>query len=735
MRSIRLPAALALLASTALPAAADPVFNRIASFPVASNLPAGTDAKAPTSAEIITASGDGNTLVYSDSPHGGIGFIDITDARAPKSAGYVAFEGGEPTSVAASGAHVLAAVNTSKSFTEPSGFLATVSMADRTVTARCDLGGQPDSVAVSPDGMLAAVAIENERDEDVQDGALPQMPAGYVVLLPLKDGAPDCAGLRRVELTGIPAIAGEDPEPEFVSFNANNELAVTLQENNHIVLIDGKTAEVTGHFTAGTVALEGVDAEDDGKIAFTDTIEARPREPDAVKWLGTDRLVVANEGDWKGGTRGFTIFNRDGSVAYESGPAFEREVAKAGHYPDKRSDAKGVEPEGLEVAEFGGERFIFVLSERGSVVGVYRDTGAEPQFVQLLPSGISPEGAVAIPGRNLLATANEADLVEDGAARSHVMLYERTEGTPAYPQMVSVERDGVPIGWGALGALAADANEPKRLFAASDSVYGKAPTIYTIDATAKPARITNAMVVTEKGEAAKKLDSEGLALDGAGGFWLASEGNPEKEVPHQLLHVDGKGAVVETIAFPAELLAHQTRFGAEGIAKVGNTLWIAVQRPWKDDPKNTTKLLAYDLDAKTWGAVRYPLEVPSADDAWVGLSEITVSGDAAYLIERDNLIGDAARLKQITRVALDQLKPAPLGGDLPTVEKRVVRDLLPDLKAQTAGYVVDKVEGLAIDKDGTAFVVTDNDGVDDSSGETLFFEIGKLDEQSAAVRN
>ncbi len=41
-------------------------------------------------------------------------------------------------------------------------------MADRTVTARCDLGGQPDSVAVSPDGTLAAVAIENERDEDVK---------------------------------------------------------------------------------------------------------------------------------------------------------------------------------------------------------------------------------------------------------------------------------------------------------------------------------------------------------------------------------------------------------------------------------------------------------------------------------------------------------------------------------------------------------------------------------------
>ena len=32
-----------------------------------------------------------------------------------------------------------------------------------------------------------------------------------------------------------------------------------------------------------------------------------------------------------------------------------------------------------------------------------------------------------------------------------------------------------------------------------------------------------------------------------------------------------------------------------------------------------------------------------------------------------------------------------------------------------------------MDAEGTAFMVTDNDGVDDSSGETLFFNLGKLD--------
>ena len=79
---------IALAATAALPAHADMMFNRVASFAVAGNLPAGVDAKTPTSSEIIAASEDGNTLVYSDSPLGAIGFVDITDPRkAPKAGG------------------------------------------------------------------------------------------------------------------------------------------------------------------------------------------------------------------------------------------------------------------------------------------------------------------------------------------------------------------------------------------------------------------------------------------------------------------------------------------------------------------------------------------------------------------------------------------------------------------------------------------------------------------------
>ena len=50
------------------------------------------------------------------------------------------------------------------------------------------------------------------------------------------------------------------------------------------------------------------------------------REPDTVKWLDDDRFVIANEGDYQGGARGFSIFHKDGSLLFESGASFEHEI-------------------------------------------------------------------------------------------------------------------------------------------------------------------------------------------------------------------------------------------------------------------------------------------------------------------------------------------------------------------------------------------------------------------------
>ena len=558
----------ALLTTAAVPAAAEP--NRIATFPVASNLPAGKDKLSAASAEIITTTDDGMTLIYSDSPLGAIGLVEISDAKAPKAGGALMMDG-VPTSVTSAAGKALVALNTSESKAKPSGRLAIVDVATKKIERTCDLGGQPDSIALNKDKTLGAIAIENERDEEVNDGKIPQMPAGDLVVFQVKDGTVDCGSIKHVTLTGLAGIAPDDPEPEFVSFNDQDEIALTLQENNEIVIIDAATAAVKAHFSAGSVDLVGIDTKRDG----------------------------------------------------------------------------------------------------------------------------------------------------EGGPRSHVMIYELAEGEMDYPQIVAAEKDGNPVGFAALSGLTAVPEKPGQLFAVSDSVLGMLPTIYTIDATKKPAVITETVTVKRDGQPAQKLDIEGVAVDEKGWFWLASEGNSEKLVPRTLYHVNPKGEIKEEIALPKELAANEIRYGFEGVTIVGSgndaTLWMAVQREWKDDEKGFVKLVSYNPKSKEWGAVRYPLDKSEA--GWVGLSEISAHGDSVYIIERDNLVGDAAKLKKLYKVAMSDLKPAKLGGELPVVRKTEAHDFLPELKTATNGYVLDKIEGFAFDASGKAYAVTDNDGVDDSSGE------------------
>ena len=149
-------------------------FNRIATFPICKQLDPTCNTDTETVAEIVSVTDNGLTLVYTDSEQEKIGFIDITDPSSPVAAGTVALTG-EPTSVAVLGNLAVAGINTSSDFVNTSGELVAIDIEAKTIVKTWDLGGQPDSVAVSPDGKYVVIAIENERDEDLGDGAPPQV--------------------------------------------------------------------------------------------------------------------------------------------------------------------------------------------------------------------------------------------------------------------------------------------------------------------------------------------------------------------------------------------------------------------------------------------------------------------------------------------------------------------------------------------------------------------------------
>ena len=730
-RNLAIAATLFAGVSTFANAQVQPFFERIATIEAVKMLPADRDRTKRAIAEIVTAANDGNLLIYVDGEQNGLGFVDIVDPANPRPAGFLPLPG-ELTSVTARGPRAYAVADTSPNKRTPSGYLAVVDIPSRREIARCDLGGQPDAIAISPDGRFLAVAIENERDERHDNGRMPQLPGGFLAILSPNEAGVDCAGLRRVDLTGLAAFAPEDPEPEFVDINANNEAVVTLQENNHIAVVDLSSGRVTAHFPAGTVTLDKIDATRDGAIRPVQRVENLFREPDAVKWLDANRFVTANEGDLRSGSRGFTIWNRSGAVEWDSGNFLEHLSISLGHYPELRSGNRGNEPEGIEIATYGGERLIFVGSERASIVTIWRDEGPgrAPSFQQTLPTGVGPEGLLAIPARGLFVAASEVDNPQSGL-RSTLTIYRRGASVAAYPTILSANgADGTPIAWGALSGLTADRAQPGLLHAVTDSFYAHAK-ILTIDATQTPARIIAETVVTRDGRPAANLDIEGIAARAGGGFWLVSEGNPERQegaLPDLLLRVSATGAIEREVRLPEAIARHALRFGFEGVAVVGEgadeTAWIAVQREWKDDPKGLAKILRYRVADDAWSVLHYPLgETPAG---WMGLSEIAAIGpDEFAVIERNNQWGEAA-IKRIYRFSVAGLTPAAPGSmRIPVLRKTLLRDVVPDL-ARTGGTILEKLEGFAVDRAGRMFAVTDNDGVQGVSGETQFLRLGPL---------
>lgn len=383
----------------------DRLFEPIATFEVAGDV-----------AEIMAATPDGRTVLYTDSASDEVGFVDLTHPDRPRTLGTAQVDG-EPTSVDVTrdGRLALVAVDTSTSFTDPSGTLEVLDVRTRQLIASLELGGQPDSVAISPDGRFAAIAIENQRDEDITvdgaEGGLPQLPAGYLSVVELS-GAPGSWVAERVELTDLAGMEyPSDPEPEYVDIR-NGIAAVTLQENNAVALVDLAAREVVGSFSAGTVTRDDADTADDDEVAFDDELTAL-REPDAVQWTADGNLVTADEGDLAetpSGGRGWTIFTPTGDIVYASGGTAEKALAEAGRYPDGRSDAKGAEFEGAEVARLRGQELIFIGSERGDSVLVYDATDeAAPRLLQVLSTGESPEGLLALTRQGLLLTSNEGD--------------------------------------------------------------------------------------------------------------------------------------------------------------------------------------------------------------------------------------------------------------------------------------------------------------------------------------
>ncbi|MEZ5363623.1 MAG: esterase-like activity of phytase family protein [Bryobacterales bacterium] len=422
-------------------------------------------------------------------------------------------------------------------------------------------------------------------------------------------------------------------------------------------------------------------------------------------------------------------------------------AVRIGHYPDSRSENKGTEPEGVEFGLYGSRRFLFVGTERSSFVAVYEIPPiGDPIFKQVLPGGSGPEGLLAIPNRNLFVTASENDARGD-VLRSALTIYE-LGGTSDYPTIVSTNRsDRTPIPWSALSGLSSDPVDPNIVWTVSDSYYAEGR-IYKMDVSSKPAVILDEMVVRDKRGNTMTTDLEGIAARQGGGFWLASEGSGScsatdcdaVNTKNLLFRVDAFGVVQETVMLPAEVNAIQRNNGFEGVAVTGSgsdeVLYVAFQREWNlADPSGWTRIGRYTVATGEWAFFYYPLDaVTSPNGGWIGLSELTSLGGGRFaVIERDNQGNidaavkklDTFNVSRVTPQSASELVTDPTDPAFPALTKTLARDILPDLEAPK-GLVIEKVEGLTVLRNGDTLIVTDNDGVDDSTGETQLIHLGPV---------
>jgi len=163
--SVIATAAAATSIAAAAIAQAPATFNRVSKFPVFLN----TSVETTTSAEIVAATEDGNTLVYSDSPGKTVGFIDITDPAQPLPGGSLSIDG-EPTCVAILGQTALVAVNTSPSFVMPSGLLLVIDVPSRAILRT--IHQRPEATELHVTVALAMLLVQAWADSGGTDEGL-----------------------------------------------------------------------------------------------------------------------------------------------------------------------------------------------------------------------------------------------------------------------------------------------------------------------------------------------------------------------------------------------------------------------------------------------------------------------------------------------------------------------------------------------------------------------------------
>lgn len=642
-------------------------------------------------AEVGAASPDGMTVAFTNPETDRFVIVDISDPVHPEVTGEFA-SGGLATSIAITkdGRYAIGVARNSR--LETSDDAIVIDLQTREIVRRIEVTSEPDAVEVSPDGDYAAIAIENESS----------FSTGEMIVIDLRPEDPDDWTTHDVEFSDPAFETPEQLQPEYVDINENNEAALSFQENNAVAMVDLEAAVATADggvvdvWSAG-IASHPSDLIKGGVLRF-DQAFSRAREPDAVVWTADNQhLVSADEGENRG-SRTWTIFNRDGSIAYDPGSAVETAAAEAGMYnSDRSSGDRSIELEGAAVGIFDDREYAFFVAERADYLSAYDITDpTAPKLVSHSLTGARPETVEVIPGRGLVMVASESG----GPALSFYRPTTRSEIDPSEPPVV-----GDPgITWGGLRGLAAA--DAYALWAVSDSgtpapgavltaASGnqRMPQILRID-TDSPgrARVTSSVTLVSAGKVPNWTLADVAESPVGSGWWVATQS------PSQVVRVAADGTVTQAFALAAGKTASGMAVSADGSKLFVSTL------PAGNPPVGNI----LTLDAAT-GAVLSTNPIVLPEELGIVDLDSLPNGDLAVAEAHPTFVGRPARLSRISLAGL---------ADGASITARTVVSEIPEAP-HGIRQKGSPVSGLAVTPNGSAWTVSPGVGSNSYGGTRL----------------
>ncbi len=397
--------------------------------------------------------------------------------------------------------------------------------------------------------------------------------------------------------------------------------------------------------------------------------------PDATELQADENLgrleVSSIDGDTDGdgdydqlltyGGRSFSIFDGHGNIVFDSGSDFAEITAAA--FPDNfnssndensfdsRSDAKGSEPEGIEIGEVEGKTYAFVGLERIGGIMVYDITTPETaEFVQYLNnrdfSGDPEAGTAGDLGPEGLEFVNAADsptgrpmLIVSNEVSGSTSIYDFGMNTTDDDSSSNLGRQNVtnvellgevtfPTGLtfgdtevGGLSGITYDAENEIYYSLSDDRSQNNPARFYTLSIDLSDQSLDDGDVTfndvtflqNQEGELfpERSVDPEGITLTQTGTLWISSEGDANQLINPFVNEFSINGELLDELPVPDKFLptADQTTgirnnlaFESLTISPDNRFLYTATENAlFQDSPatnleqESLSRIIQYDL--------------------------------------------------------------------------------------------------------------------------------------------